>query len=32
MEDHQGGLKPLEWVDKGAWVLSRRGMRETGAV
>ena len=28
MEHHQGGLKPLEWVDEGAQVLGRCGMRD----
>ena len=28
IEDHWGGLKPLEWVDEGARVLSRCGMKD----
>ena len=27
-EDHQGGLKPLEWVDEGARTLGRRVVRD----
>ena len=32
MGAHQGGRKPLEWVDEGTRALGLRGMRDKGAM
>ena len=32
MGAHQGGRKPLEWVDEGTRALGLRGMRGKGAM